>query len=290
MDLLGARHVIRGAEMLGLRVFPSTDTCWSFDDKISQKYQLEAVGAPLAPTYCFFSEEAAAHWAESTVYPVVAKLRRGAGSANVKLLRTKSEALRHIRQSFRGGFAAVRSPLSAAVDGAIRRRTAGQWLDVAARAPKTIANILRARRAIEAERGYVYFQQFLPNNSYDVRVTVIGDRAFGFSRNTRPGDFRASGSGSIDYSFQRIDPRCLTIAFGVTRALRSQSVAYDFAFDAEGAPRILETSYAYQAQAVHDCPGYWNERRDFVPGHVWPQDAILDDLLSSLTRGSEGLP
>jgi hypothetical protein len=47
-DLLMARHVIRAAEMMGLRVFPSTATCWHFDDKVAQKYALEAIGAPHA--------------------------------------------------------------------------------------------------------------------------------------------------------------------------------------------------------------------------------------------------
>lgn len=31
---------------------------------------------------------------------------------------------------------------------------------------------------IELQSGYVLFQEFLPGNSYDTRVTVIGDRAF----------------------------------------------------------------------------------------------------------------
>ena len=44
-------------------------------------------------------------------------------------------------------------------------------------------------------KDYVYFQKFLPNNKYDIRIVVIGDRAFGFIRYNRENDFRASGSG-----------------------------------------------------------------------------------------------
>ena len=129
------------------------------------------------------------------------------------------------------------------------------------------------------ERGYLYVQRFLPGNTYDIRVTVIGGRAFAFTRNVRPGDFRASGSGSIDYDRGRIDLRCVEIAHRVTRAIGSQSCAFDFALDEGGQPLILEVSYGYQAKAVFDCPGYWDEQLGWHPGHGWPQDAILDDLL-----------
>ena len=43
---LMARPVIMAAEAMGVAVFPSTATCWHFDDKVAQKYLLEAIGAP----------------------------------------------------------------------------------------------------------------------------------------------------------------------------------------------------------------------------------------------------
>ena len=51
---LMARQVIMAAEAMGVAVFPNTPTCWHFDDKVAQKYLLEAVGAPLVPTYVFY--------------------------------------------------------------------------------------------------------------------------------------------------------------------------------------------------------------------------------------------
>ena len=47
------------------------------------------------------------------------------------------------------------------------------------------------------EREYVYFQEFLPGNNFDIRIIVIGDKAFGLKRMVRKGDFRASGSGEF---------------------------------------------------------------------------------------------
>ena len=33
----------------------------------------------------------------------------------------------------------------------------------------------------QTEKNYVLFQKFLPNNSFDTRVTVIGNRAFAYA-------------------------------------------------------------------------------------------------------------
>ena len=65
------------------------------------------------------------------------------------------------------------------------------------------------------EKGYVYFQDFIPNNSYDIRIIVIGDKAFAIKRIIRDGDFRASGSGNIVYKRSEINERCIKIAFEI---------------------------------------------------------------------------
>lgn len=45
-DILMARNVLYAAAKMGIKTFPDFDTCWHFDDKISQKYLLEALDAP----------------------------------------------------------------------------------------------------------------------------------------------------------------------------------------------------------------------------------------------------
>lgn len=292
-ELLAARAIIRAAEELGLLVFPSTETCWSFDDKIAQLYQLRALGAPVARTWCFYSEPAALAFLESADFPMVMKLRRGAGSTNVRLVRDRAEARHLARRAFGHGFS------TGSTGGGIlpsdptlrlaRARRRGNLAAVALRAPRTLLDHWRTRRDLGRERGYLYLQEFLPGNAYDLRVTVIGARAFAFSRNVREHDFRASGSGSIDYSRSRVKPECLRIAFDLAARLRAQSAAFDFAFDAAGAPRVLEVSFGFLAKYVHECPGYFDDGLRFVEGHTWPQDAIFDDLLAALER-SAGVP
>ena len=280
-EQLMARHVIMAAEAMGIGVFPSISTCWHFDDKVAQKYLLEAVGAPLVPTYVFYDLVEALQWIEEASFPKVFKLRKGAGSGNVRLVRNPREAETLAKQAFTGGF----SPIpSYGWDAGRRYRAArqrGDLLAIVKRLPKMLGKIRETNRAMGREKNYIYFQDFIPNNLFDTRVTIIGNRAFGFMRKVRQGDFRASGSGTIVYDIEKIHPQCIKTAFEVTRKVGSQSMAFDFALDKNNVPVILEMSYCYDAKAVYMCPGHWDDQLNWHEGNMWPQEAILLDLLKT---------
>ena len=74
---------------------------------------------------------------------------------------------------------------------------------------------------------------------------------------TRNGDFRASGSGSIVYDKEQIDERCVKVAFDTNAKLKTQSAAFDFVFDVNNRPLIVEVSYGYSMKAYDLCEGYW---------------------------------
>src|SRR5690606_8162018 len=129
---------------------------------------------------------------------------------------------------------------------------------------------------------YVYVQEYVPDNDHDTRVTVIGRRAFAFRRRVRPGDFRASGSGIIDYDPNLIDPRCVSLAFDIARRLGSSCLALDFIKrDVDSVPLLLEISFAFASPAVANCPGYWRPDLSWISQSIQPEDAILDDVLET---------
>ena len=68
-DVLFARQLLYSLEESGKRVFPDWRTCWHFDDKVGQKYLLEAIGAPLIPSYVFYTEKEALNWIRQTTFP-----------------------------------------------------------------------------------------------------------------------------------------------------------------------------------------------------------------------------
>jgi carbamoylphosphate synthase large subunit len=99
-SMIFAKQFTIAIKKMGIKCFPDIDTAWHFDDKVGQKYLLEAINAPLVPTHVFYSKKDAIEWAESTEYPKVFKLRGGAGSVNVSLVRDKQRAKRLINKAF----------------------------------------------------------------------------------------------------------------------------------------------------------------------------------------------
>jgi hypothetical protein len=137
-------------------------------------------------------------------------------------------------------------------------------------------------------------QEFLPGNDFDTRITVIGERAFAFRRHNRPGDFRASGSGRIDWDLSAIAPDALRLAFRTARTLHTQSLAVDV-LRRDGEPVIGEISYYYEGWAVASCPGHWTlagtcdaGELSCISGPMLPEDAILEDFLHLVRRGVAG--
>lgn len=281
-SILASRPIIEAASRAGLCVFPSPNDFWHFDDKLAQKYAFEALEIPTPTTYGFVEKEQALAWAGDTSYPKVFKLRAGAGSVNVELVRSHSQATALIRRMFGRGFrstnAAVRD-IRTKVRAHNRNR---DWVAVIKRVPKTVATLIRTGLEIAPERGYAYFQEFLPDNTCDTRITVIGGRAFGFRRMVRPGDFRASGSGSLDWDPSAINPRAVELAFAAAKLLGTTCMAFDFVEEpASREPLIVEMCFGFNPEAVNKCPGHWTSDLEWKEGSIWPQDAILHDLLGT---------
>lgn len=264
-DVLFAKQLIYSLENSGIKCFPNSKTTWHFDDKVGQKYLLEAVGAPLAPSYVFYTKEDVVNWINKTSFPKVFKLRGGAGAANVKLVRTANDAKKLVNQAFGKGFPQF-DRFSYFKDRFKRWRSGKE----------TFKGILKGvfrlfippvfARMHAPEKGYAYFQDFIPNNEFDIRVCVVGEKAFALKRMCRSNDFRASGSGNIIYDKKQIDERCVKIAFDVNQKLNCQSIAYDFVFDEKNEPKIIEISYGYTHEAYDICEGYWDKDLNWIPG------------------------
>jgi hypothetical protein len=98
----------------------------------------------------------------------------------------------------------------------------------------------------------------------------------------RPNDFRASGSGQIFYDHAAINPECIRIAFLVAHCLGAQSMAFDFVKDVQGQPHITEVSYGYDPKPVFDCGGFWDQSFTWHDTPVWPEHAIIEDVLAAV--------
>lgn len=283
-DVLAARKILFALEHAGVKVFPDFRTGWHFDDKVAQKYLLEAIGAPLVPSYVFYDKEEALTWAKNTDYPKVFKLKGGAGSANVKLVRNRGQAKKLIRKAFGRGF--PQFDRWGNLRERIRRYRDGQ--DSLMGVAKGLGRIViptQYSKLQNREKGYVYFQDFIPKNDYDIRIIIIGDRAFGVKRMVRKNDFRASGSDIKKFEKEEIDIKYVKLAFDLNKKLKSQSIALDFILK-ENNPVLVEISYGFSVEFYDPCPGYWDHDLQWHEGKFTPQEWMVEDLIELLQNNS----
>lgn len=282
-DVLFAKQLIFSLETAGIKCFPSFNTTWHFDDKVGQKYLLEAIDAPLVPSYVFYTKQDALTWFDITSFPKVFKLRGGAGSSNVMMAHNKKEAIKLVNKAFGKGF--PQSSISNLISEDRRKHREGK-MSFAAVIKDIAAYYLKPdsfHKENSLEKGYAYFQDFIPNNSFDIRICVVGNKAFALKRMVRKGDFRASGSGMIIYNKDQIDERCVKVAFEVNERLNAQSLAFDFVFDNNNNPLIVEISYGYATAAYDKCEGWWDDSLEWHGGSNfdfcgWMVDNLIKEI------------
>ena len=274
-DVLISKQLLFSLQQSGKKVFPDFNTNWHFDDKLGQKYLLESINAPLVPSHIFFDKFHANKWIDSTTFPKVFKLRGGAGAVNVELVTTEIHARKIVDIAFGKGF--LHYDRWKILKEKIGKMRLGQ---------SNFADVIKgtARFVIpteyyqmrEHDKGYVYFQDFIANNDCDIRVIVIGDRAFAIKRLVRENDFRASGSGKIEYERNNFDDQTIRLAFQVSKKLNIQVCAFDFVFDHDSNPLIVEISFGFSMSGYFNCVGYWDSTLNFFSGPFNPYGWMVD--------------
>lgn len=280
--LILAKPLLFSLEQSGKVVFPDFNTNWHFDDKLGQKYLLEALNLSLAKTNVFYNKEDALEWARHTPYPVVFKLRRGAGSFNVKLINNISQARSVISKSFGRGFSNFDS-FSYFNETLSKYRNNKVNLKALLISLAYFMHKPAFAKTAGREVGYVYFQEFIPNNSFDIRVIVISDKAFAIKRLVRENDFRASGSGNIKYEKENFNDATIKLSFDLSKKLKTQSVAFDFVYK-ENTPLLVEISYGFVKEGYDDCVGYWGNDMVFHPGRFDPCEWMVELVLKEIEQ------
>jgi len=280
---LFARQLILSLERVGFKVYPNAHTSWHFDDKLGQKYLLEAIDAPMVKSYAFYDKSSAIKWIEETTLPKVFKLRNGAGAHNVQLIKSKQEAKRYINKVFSSGFKSNhrRAVLDEKIWHFRRDKSLKSFLNIGRGVVRFIFPH-KIRNLLPIEKNYLYAQDFIPNCDHDIRVFVIGNRAFTKKRMVRAGDFRASGSGSMSWDIGEKGKECVQMAFEVTQKLQAQSLAFDFVLDGD-AYKMIEISYAASPRGFSDTSGYWDRNLNWIEKPLRGEYFIMEDMLNSLS-------
>lgn len=134
------------------------------------------------------------------------------------------------------------------------------------------------------EVGYVYFQDYIPDNDSDIRIVVIDGKAFGLKRFVRKNDFRASGSGKFAFEKELFDSNVIRASFDISKRLGLQVGVFDFVYNIDKQPLLVEISYGYAHEAYDECPGYWDEALNWHEGKTIKEDWMVDLVLKQIAR------
>jgi len=179
---------------------------------------------------------------------LISKIKTGSASIGVRLLKNEKEALRFLKKAFSRG---------------IRYFWHG-----------------------DRQKDYVFFQDYMDNMGYDLRIITAGEALFGYYRYPRKHDFRASGSGL--WTYRELPQDALKLAQKVKKTLGLTDCSVDFLRDKNGRLHIIEVSLftliSSPAQAiVNDRPGFYKQNSDgtfiFREGRLWPQQLMLKSFL-----------
>lgn len=279
-DMLFARNILYAARQEGLKVFPDFNTSWHYDDKIAGYYLLKSADAPIPQAWIFYTESDCLSWLRNEAqYPIVGKLRCGAGSNNVRLIKDYSQGRSYAKTIFAKGFKNVPQLAFKAKSNILSTHDWETFMKRFKRIPEFLKTQIYASK-FDAEKGYAYFQEYIPNDGFDLKITVVGDKICFCSRKAREGDFRASGSGVIYYDRSLVPHNIIESAFKTTDLLGFQSMGYDYVVNKDtNKGLIIELSYCVPYTTMRGAGGYWDRNGTWHDEPVNVAEEVLINLL-----------
>lgn len=242
---------------LGIKTYPSTDEVLLYENKKLEAYLAKALGIPFARTFISHDREDALAIIEKAKYPLVSKVVPASGSVGVQLVRNRAQAARIIQAAF------------------------------SANGRKTHFHYFR-------QKNCVYFQEFIPNDGFDIRVIVVGNMLFGYYRKVPAGDFRASGMGLVEK--RALPEEAMQITLELNGLLKSPMLVVDFVHALTGEYYVIEYSPVCQMDTpeqlhVDGVPGayIWTHEGGFrfQPCRYWVMELALKQYLLQNLRGAE---
>lgn len=215
--------IMMDAQNRGAILIPSLDHLKSHENKFYQELYKARLAIPTPKSWLLGSIEDIAYLVRNGLdFPVIAKLPQGFGSKTVSKINSHEELLDYCR-----------SHLTPTV--------------------KPRKNIFKYKESLKkykdkypASTGSIVLQEFIPQQTHDWKVLVIGNKVFSLKRYTRDNDFRASGSGN--FSGDKVPSLDLVnFAYNVKQKLKTPWVSMD----------IIESPRGYliiEYQCIHFGP------------------------------------
>jgi glutathione synthase/RimK-type ligase-like ATP-grasp enzyme len=237
-------------KFMGKHCFPNYHELWQYENKNRASFLYELYALPTIPTLLTYNEEEAIELIDKNGYPFITKTTIGAGSSGVTKIDSKSQALKQIKNIFS-------------------------------------SKGLKSQYPYYRQKDYLYIQQFIDDATFDLRIMLVGDMAFGYYRYPNKGDFRASGAGNTEK--KAIPEDALRLAIDVRNKLNSRQMGVDLLYSEKTKQYyIIETSLFNQIDTpeqlvINGVPGYYDisniNNISFKEGKFWMQELVLRNVI-----------
>lgn len=237
--------------------YPSYQNMLLYEDKKLEAHLSKIYGIPFVPTHVSHNLEDALQLSENLTYPMVSKIVPSSSSVGVQLIRNKKQAQHIIRQAFS-------------------------------------ENGRKSHVVYKRQKNDIYFQDFIPNDGFDIRVIVVGRMVFGFFRKVLPNDFRASGMHHEE--MRELPLEVMQIARAVNRAIPSPLLVVDMLHGLDGKYYINEYSPICQMSTLHQLEvngvggAYIFDTDDtchFEPLNYWVQELGIREFFENVYLPSQ---
>ena len=170
-----------------IKVFPDWNSYSHYDDKVAQYYLLQKNNIPIPFTKVFYNKDESLNFLEQCKYPIVFKSAHGAGSTNVQIVKSFSDAKQVTKRIFGKG--------------------------------------LKTYFKNNPQKGYLLTQEFQHNNEGDYRLVCYGEEVLGFFRENR--DDEPLASGSRKFMYKDIPEDMLQFVYEISERLQFNVMSYD---------------------------------------------------------------
>lgn len=248
----GKIHIL---EKMGKSCLPSYEEIWSYENKIRAHYLYKLHKLPAIPTFVSHSKSEVIDYLKSAKYPLISKISTGSASFGVDKLDNYAQAKKVVDQVF------------------------------CYKGKETYFKY-------SSQKDYVYFQDFIEDATYDLRVMSVGDDLFGYYRYPNKGDFRASGAGN--YEKKEIPNEALELAYQVKEKFGSSFLATDFVYSEKLKKFLIIESSIFigvdtcEQLSINGRAGKYvrisENKFEFKPGKFWVQELTLKNVIEKITK------
>lgn len=225
--------IVYGLELAGANIIPNYKYLRANNNKVFMEIlrdQLEVKEGLTIKSLHFGSLEELKNKIDKIDFPVVLKTAKGAMSTGVSLAKNKEDLKKKVENISRTKN--IRKEL---------------W---------DFGRSLKRKRYIRESkhRGKYIIQNLIPNLKNDWKILIFSEKYFVFQRNVRKNDFRASGSGQLDYHY---GSKCsfpdgmLQFAKKIYDAVEVPNISIDLCYDGNHF-NLIEFQFVYFGSVGHE--------------------------------------